>query len=143
MTSSGATELCLTLTSKCVPLQSDDKTLYLYPHGSPALRVALNGALALPPLSSCQADKAKDNGMVPFEVHMEVTESLDCDIIALPPEVSPDDLVWPEGLPPAIDKIIHEFADVFAPVPPGLPSNESGPVIPLIPGAMPLQGQAL
>jgi len=120
-----------------VTLRSQKHHHILYAGEALGFRKAVNAAMSLPVLNQGHANKIRNEGGVMFLLQMQVSDTLDCDIIGLPPEDAPTDLQWPVDLPPAIDTLIHSYADVFGPVPPGLPPNESGPVITLIPGTQP------
>jgi len=118
-----------------VTLVYPDRNFILYPRKGPGFKSAIAHAMSLPPLSHSVAEQLISDGSVAFCMHMELHETLESDIIALPPEDS--ELIWPTDLPPDVMRILHEHADVFGPVLPGLPPNESGPCIELIPGAVP------
>jgi len=121
-----------------ITLRTDKLQHILYAGEAQGFHQAICHALTLPQISLEHAHHIQRGGGVCFTMQMEVAETLDCEIIGLPPE---DDttkpLVWPTDLPQQINTVIRDYADVFEAVKPGLPPNESGPVITLIPGATP------
>ena len=77
-----------------------------------------------------QAQEAQFKNRVSFVCYMDVGQALECDTIGMPP-LDPNPLQWLAALLADVNAALHEFEDVFGPVPPGLPVNPTGPVIPV------------
>jgi transposase InsO family protein len=106
----------------------------------------INSALKEDPISSKVARSMISNGARAFVMQIGVMEeatpqccNAEVDTSLPPPPPNPPEQPPPvDQHPPELKKVLDEYADVFAPLPAGLPPDRGqGHVIPLLPGATP------